>query len=61
MNNNKVKKQIASDLAKEIKPMISGFLEYLDSMGFELDENGDIVPKKSKNFNLFLKKRDKNE
>ena len=61
MNNDKIKKQIASDLVKELKPMISSFLEYIDSMGFELDENGDVVPKKTKEPNLFLKKRDKNE
>ena len=41
---------------EEIGKIVGNFLELLDSLGFELDENGEIVQKENKiKLNLELK------
>ncbi len=34
-------------IVASLKPIIESFLKEIDDLGFELDDNGDIVPKKS--------------
>ena len=34
-------------LVKSLKPIIESFLKEIDDLGYELDDNGDLVPKKS--------------
>ena len=63
--DNKLKKQVAKqiskDLVSDLKPMISGFLEYINSISFTLDEEGSLTITKPNDLTLFKKKRDKNE
>ena len=34
-------------IVDSLKPIIESFLKEIDDLGFELDDNGDIVPKKN--------------
>ena len=34
------------EIVKSLKPVIEKFLKEIDELGFELDDNGDLVPKK---------------
>ena len=51
--------QDIDNLVKSIKPMIEEFLSFLDENGFELNEEGDVVPKKGPQ--LSLNRSDLNE
>jgi len=48
-------------LVESLKPIIESFLKEIDDLGFELDDNGDIVPKKSNTLKLTRKDGSKYE
>ncbi len=35
------------EMVKSLKPVIENFLKQIDELGYELDDNGDLIPKKS--------------
>ena len=49
------------EIVKSIKPAIESFLKQIDELGFELDDNGDLVPKKSNVPRLIRKDGSKHE
>lgn len=52
IHDMKIRYKIGEEVTSDIKSMINDFLKYIDSMGYELDKNGDIVPKSSSNHTL---------
>ena len=60
MNEDEIQKDVA-ELVNSLKPIIENFLKEIDELGFELDDNGDLVPKTSNMPRLIRKDRSKYE
>lgn len=60
MSEDEIQKDVA-ELVNSLKPIIENFLKEIDELGFELDDNGDLVPKTSNMPRLIRKDRSKYE
>ena len=50
--NDKELNEVVSNIVESLKPKIEEFLKMIDEYGYELDEDGDLVPKKNNTLSL---------
>ncbi len=50
--NDEELNEVVSNIVKSLKPKIEEFLKMIDEYGYELDEDGDLVPKKNNTLSL---------
>ena len=60
MSEDEIQKDV-DELVNSLKPIIENFLKEIDELGFELDDNGDLIPKTSNELKLIRKDGSKYE